>query len=352
MNWGSIDTREVDSFFIGAPSSQGGSACEGRRPIGRSAVPAIYWLIPHSMYSAIICAVIAASNPPPAAIEEPAAAELLPPRDPPREVLALSHVSFGVGNQLLAFQNLVDKAAAEDALLHTPVLFLCDKTTDIQQAWGGCEGEGLPLQDFFQLSTRVLQRLTTRAPTTSVDGSDAFRMRDYATTTTGLDALRDFEDFGASVTEYGEWLRQRQCAPGCVVVQYRTGSDWELYAQKHPEASFRPSEVNHTVAQLRRAFPGHGCLLMTPPSTRIDGLISRCAKFTHHADAHPILQLYGEIYVASRAAAAFVYSPHSSARFEVRRFKRSQVSTFPMIFKMIHGKAHVQGLVLEDIDGV
>jgi len=206
----------------------------------------------------------------------------------------------GLGNQLVVFQKTACLALASKGFLVTPVLFHCDKT----EARVYCDPTNtFPLSEMVTINARLNAVVSSRAPTHTI--KLAYYQPDYCRPGNAF-AFPDLMRFSPQVVAYGESLRS-QCPSPCLVVQYRTGRDWE----HHKETSINKKRVNAAVQRYKTS----GCVLLTPESTR--GLLP-CARVRHAPNTSQPLRFFGELYIAATAN-VFVYNRHSTTYHVVRR---------------------------------
>jgi hypothetical protein len=221
------------------------------------------------------------------------------PKYPPGTVFK-ADFEAGLGNQLLVFQKTACLALASKGFVVTPVLFHCDKT----EARVYCDpAKTFPLSEMVTINARLDAIVSHKAPTQII--KLAYYQTDYCGGSNAF-SFPDLVRFSPQVVAYGESLRS-QCPLPCLVVQYRTGRDWE----HHRETSINKKRVDAAVQRYKKA----GCVLLTPESTR--GLLP-CARVRHAPNTSQPLRFFGELYVAATAS-VFAYNRHSTTYHVVRR---------------------------------
>tara|TARA_B110000858_G_C17640513_1_gene397861 strand:- start:308 stop:829 length:522 start_codon:yes stop_codon:yes gene_type:complete len=153
------------------------------------------------------------------------------------------------------------------------------------------------------INARLDAIVSSRVPTQTI--KLAYYQPDYCYPGNAF-AFPDLVRFSPKVVAYGESLRP-QCPSPCLVVQYRTGRDWE----HHKESSINKKRVDAAVQRYKTS----GCVLLTPESTR--GLLP-CARVRHASNTSQPLRFFGELYIAATAN-VFVYNRHSTTYHVVRR---------------------------------
>ena len=133
----------------------------------------------------------------------------------------------------------------------------------------------------------------------------------------GAFGFPDIVDFSPHVRAYGAMLKL-QCPKPCLVVQHRVGSDWEW----HKRLKTGGSIANDVVNEMRRQYPRHSCLVLTPE--RVNASVS-CQRLVHTPDTTPMLRFFAELYVATQAD-VFAYNPQSTMHWVVRHLSPSSLT--------------------------
>jgi len=126
--------------------------------------------------------------------------------------------------------------------------------------------------------------------------------------------LPDIVAFSREVRWYGESLRM-QCPSPCLVVQHRTGRDWNRHIAASPGANISHSKMMTTISSF--ATLGLACVLLAPETTTSGGNLP-CPRIHHANGTSATLRFFGELYVAA-SAAVFAYNKHSTSHCLVRR---------------------------------
>lgn len=172
----------------------------------------------------------------------------------------------------------------------------------------------LPLQQMVVLSDRA-RRAISLLPATKVV-RDAYYATDRCRGK-GAFGFPDIVDFSPHVRAYGAMLKL-QCPKPCLVVQHRVGSDWEW----HKRLKTGGSIANDVVNEMRRQYPRHSCLVLTPE--RVNASVS-CQRLVHTPDTTPMLRFFAELYVATQAD-VFAYNPQSTMHWVVRHLSPSSLT--------------------------